>query len=70
MVRDAIKISKAYAKNLNLTPANQATTTPPAAIKIDVPRSGCIITNNTGAIKTIIGRNKYLSVLIFSIETL
>ena len=29
-----------YAKNLILTPANQVTITPPAAIKIDVPRSG------------------------------
>ena len=27
-------------KNFALTPANHATTTPPAAIKIDVPRSG------------------------------
>ena len=54
---------------LILTPANQATTTPPAAIRIEVPKSGWVATNSIGAIKAIIGVNKYLKVFMFSIET-
>ena len=42
------KITVRYAKNFILTPANQTTITPPTAIKKDVPRSGCVITNITG----------------------
>ena len=55
-------------KNLTLTPANQATVRPPAAIKIEVPRSGCVATKSTGATKTTIGKNKYFKLLRFSIE--
>ena len=46
------------AKNLALTPANHATTTPPAAIKIDVPRSGWEITRITG--NNMIARTKVI----------
>ena len=63
----AIKTNEEYAKNFTLTPASQATTKPPAAINNDVPRSGCIITKRTGKIKTNIGRNKNLNLLILSI---
>ena len=45
-------------KNFALTPANHATTTPPAAIKMDVPRSGWVATNITGATRTVIGKSK------------
>ena len=60
---------KEIPKNLALTPASQATTIPPAAIKREVPRSGCVITKSTGAIKATTGVNKNLNLLIFSIET-
>ena len=55
-------------KNFALTPANQATTIPPAAIKIEVPRSGCVATKSTGATKTTTGKNKYFKLFRFSIE--
>ena len=55
-------------KNLALTPANHATITPPAAIKIDVPRSGWVATKITGAMRTVIGRSKYLKLFTPSIE--
>ena len=63
-----IKINEAYAKNFALTPASQATVMPPAAISNAVPKSGCIITKRTGAIKTTIGRNKNFNRLMFSID--
>ena len=53
-----MKIKKAKAKNLSLTPASQATTNPPAAINKEVPRSGWVITKRTGAIKATTGVNK------------
>ena len=55
-------------KNFALTPANKATTIPPAAIRIEVPRSGCVATKMIGPIRTVIGRTKCLKELIFSIE--
>ena len=51
-------------KNLALTPANQATTIPPAAIKIDVPRSGWVATKIIGAIRTVTGKIKYLKLYL------
>ena len=70
MGNKAIKATPEIVKNLTLTPANQATVKPPAAISIDVPRSGCVATKSIGAIKTTIGKNKYFILLRFSIEVL
>ena len=58
-----IKSIEAYAKNLTLTPASQATVMPPKAISIDVPRSGCATTRRTGETKATIGKNKNLPLL-------
>ena len=55
-------------KNFALTPANQATTIPPDAINIEVPRSGCVATKIIGPIRTVIGKTKCLKLLIFSID--
>ena len=55
-------------KNFGLTPASQATTIPPEAISIEVPRSGCVATRIMGPIKAAIGKIKCLKLLIFSIS--
>ena len=60
MGSNAIKAIPVNAKNFTLTPANQATANPPAAISKAVPRSGCVATNIIGAINTTIGKNRYL----------
>ena len=53
------------AKNFTLTPANQATVRPPAAIKIEVPRSGCVATKSTGATKPLLVKINILNYLNF-----
>ena len=62
-INSEIKIIDRYAKNFILTPANQATITPPAAINNEVPKSGCIITSKTGAISATIGKKRYFILL-------
>ena len=67
-VAKGINNNKEYAKNFALTPANQATIIPPAPIKIEVPRSGCVATKIIGATRTVIGKIKCLKLFILSIE--
>ena len=55
-------------KNLALTPASQATTMPPDAINIEVPRSGWVATKIIGPMRAAMGNIKYLKLFIFSID--
>ena len=68
MGNKAIMLTPEIIKNFALTPANQATTTPPAAIKIEVPKSGWVATKIIGATRTVIGNNKCLKLFIPSID--
>ena len=43
---------------------------PPAAIKIEVPKSGCVITKRTGTSKARKGKNKYFILLTSEVGVL
>ena len=64
----AIIVIPEIIKNFALTPANQATTRPPAPIRIDVPKSGWVATKIRGEIRTVTGKIKCLKLFTFSID--